>query len=82
MVKGYSIDFLENPYQTRETLNANMSLAQEILVEQEINVVGKGCHSESNLSKELVCQLSILGVENRWQSEASYKTQGIKPINH
>ena len=37
MVKRYSIDFLENPYRTRKTSNEKLSLAQEILVEQEIN---------------------------------------------
>ena len=37
MMKGYSIDFLENPYQTRSTPNAKSVLAQEILMEQEIN---------------------------------------------
>ena len=37
MVKGYSIDFLENTYQTRKNPNAKFMLPQEILVEQEIN---------------------------------------------
>ena len=37
MVKGYAIDFLENPYQTKKTPNAELMLAQEILVEQETN---------------------------------------------
>ena len=43
MVKNCSIDFLENSYQTRRTPNAKFSLAQEVLVEKEINKLLKNC---------------------------------------
>ena len=43
MVKNCSIDFLENSYQTRITPNAKFSLAQEVLVEKEINKLLKNC---------------------------------------
>ena len=36
MVKGYSIDFLENPYETRKTPKTKLMLAQELLVEKAI----------------------------------------------
>ena len=66
-VTGYSVDFLENPYQTRKSGTRNQRL------------IGKECHSGSYFSKEPVCQLSILVAEKRWWSEASYKSEGIKP---
>ena len=81
MVKGYAIDFLENPYQTKKTPNAKLMLAQEILVEQETNKLLEKGAIQKVIYQKTVCQPSVLGVKKRWQSEASYKSEGIKPIH-
>lgn len=63
MVKRFSTDFKENPYQIRKTPNAKLSLAQEILVEQEINeLLEKGAIYKKSIYQE---NQSVLVVEKR-----------------
>ena len=82
MVKGYSIDFLENTYQTRKNPNAKFMLPQEILVEQEINdLLEMGAIQKAIYQKNQFVSHLFLVSKKSWRSEVSYKSEGVKPTH-
>lgn len=73
MVKGYSIDFLQSPYQTSKTPKVRLGQAQR--------VVWKVCYSKSNSSEKPGCQPLLSCFKERFWPETSHKSERTKAIH-